>query len=213
MSTRAAIVAAFVAMLLPATAGAQPGVSVESGIGNDQSTTVTPLSRPVDRGNSTDTLLVLDRLHSYGYAINTEARADRAIRHWQRVNGLVVDGVVGPQTLGSLGLLASASEPAVRVDPPVAPSVDTSVEQIIRDVWPDQLEDHAMAIATRESRLTPTVRNACCWGLFQIHWRAHHLWLTSDFGITQPEQLYDPRLNATVALALYNEAGWSPWQT
>ena len=34
----------------------------------------------------------------------------RAIRRFQRANGLVVDGIVGPQTLGALGLSAAAPE-------------------------------------------------------------------------------------------------------
>lgn len=199
-------------MLLPATAGAQPAVSVESGIGNDQATTVASLSVSLNRGNSTDTLLVLDRLHSYGYSVNSEARADRAIRSWQQSNRLVVDGIVGAQTLASLRLTATATAPAVRTTPPPAPTaVDGDVESIIRAVWPDELEDRAVRIAMRESRLVPTVRNACCFGLFQIHWLAHRSWLTSDFGVTRPEQLYDPTLNATVALALYEAAGWGPW--
>jgi Putative peptidoglycan binding domain len=159
-------------------------------------------------------LHALDVLHSYGYTVDTPAHAARAIRHWQRVNGLVIDGVIGPQTLASLNISATASLPAVRVSPPASTGrlvpVDENVEQIIRDVWPDELEDHALAIATRESRLVPTARNACCWGLFQLHWRAHRSWLVG-MGITDPAQLLDARTNATAALALYQQAGWSPW--
>jgi soluble lytic murein transglycosylase-like protein len=166
----------------------------------------------------TNSLRALSKLKSFGYSIDTPARAAKAIRHWQKVNGLVVDGIVGTETLGSLGLSADATVPAVRLNPPapapepVAEGSDPmSVEGIIRDVWPDNIEDWAVRIATRESRLTPHVRNSCCWGLFQIHWTAHRAWLTSDFGITSPEQLYDARTNATVALALYNQVGCRPW--
>jgi peptidoglycan hydrolase-like protein with peptidoglycan-binding domain len=168
---------------------------------------------PTKIADTGDTLRALDQLHRFGYTINTPARAERAIRHWQRANGLTVDGIVGPAVLASLGLdrlPPTASVPAVRLDPPPAPAADT-VEGIIRDVWPDDLEDHALAIATRESRLVPTARNACCFGLFQIHWRAHHLWLTSDLGITQPAELLDARTNAQAAFALYQLDGWAPW--
>jgi hypothetical protein len=166
----------------------------------------------------TTTLQALAKLKSFGYSIGTPKQADRSIRHWQKVNGLVVDGIVGPQTIASLDLSAQPTVPAVRLNPPAAapePAATgndpTSVEGIIRDVWPDDLEDWAVRIATRESRLTPHVRNACCWGLFQIHWTAHRAWLASDFGITSPEQLYDARTNATVALALYQQVGCRPW--
>ncbi len=84
------------------------------------------------------------------------------------------------------------------------------VAQIIRDVWPDDLEDEAIRIATRESNLIPTVKNYCCYGLFQIYYTAHRTWLAS-IGITSAAQLYDPRVNATAALALYNKSGWAPW--
>src|SRR4029077_8126253 len=131
-----------------------------------------------------DSLRALDRLHSYGYTINTQARAERAIRHWQSVNGLQVDGVVGPETLASLHLVplppasagSTAEGPDQRRGSDPAPAGD--IEQIIRDMWPDESEDEAVRIATRESRLQPGARNSCCYGLFQIHFRAHRAWLT-----------------------------------
>jgi LysM repeat protein len=108
--------------------------------------------------------------------------------------------------------------------PPTAPTVTTApqppapantyskaeVAQIIRDVWPDNLEDQAIAIATRESNLIPTVRNYCCYGLFQIYFTANQSFL-AGLGITNAAQLYDPRVNATAALAMYNRSGWGPW--
>ncbi len=106
--------------------------------------------------------------------------------------------------------------PATTVPPttqPPAPANTYSkaeVAQIIRDVWPDDLEDQAIAIATRESNLIPTVRNYCCYGLFQIYFTANKSFL-AGIGITSAAQLYDPRVNATAALALYNHSGWAPW--
>lgn len=98
---------------------------------------------------------------------------------------------------------------------PAAPAntyTKAQVAQIIRDVWPDDLEDEAIRIATRESNLIPTVKNYCCYGLFQIYYNAHRAWLTG-IGITSAAQLFDPRVNATAALALYNKSGWAPWAT
>jgi hypothetical protein len=83
--------------------------------------------------------------------------------------------------------------------------------QIIRDVWPDDLEARAIEIAWRESNHRSNVNNSCCYGLFQIHWYAHRSWL-STMGVTSATQLYDPTVNATVAYALYQRAGgFGPW--
>lgn len=85
------------------------------------------------------------------------------------------------------------------------------VAQIIRDIWPDNLEDKAIAIATRESNLTPGVRNYCCYGLFQIYYKVHKSWL-ANLGITSAEQLYDPKTNAYAAYVMYlRSGGWGPW--
>jgi peptidoglycan hydrolase-like protein with peptidoglycan-binding domain len=135
-------------------------------------------------------------------------QTERAVRHWQRANRLTVDGIIGPQTLASLDMSEATASGPVPVALAPGPAVDP--EGIIRDVWPDDLEDRAVAIATRESRLQPGARNACCYGLFQIHWQAHRAWL-AEFGVTSPAGLLDARTNATVALALYQAAGWGPW--
>lgn len=86
------------------------------------------------------------------------------------------------------------------------------VEAIIRYVWPDNLEDEAVRIATRESNLQPGVRNFCCYGLFQIYFNVHKVWLAQS-GVTTADQLYDPLINAYIAYALYLKAGgWGPWK-
>lgn len=161
--------------------------------------------RPGDTGGAVTA--VQSSLASYGYTVALDGQfgpqTERAVRLWQRANGLVVDGVVGPVTSATL-------RPAVRVNPPPAATPATP-EQIIRAVWPDDSEQHALAIAYRESRWVPTVRNACCYGLFQIHFAAHRAWLAA-FGVTSPAQLLDATTNARVALALYQAAGWGPWQ-
>jgi pimeloyl-ACP methyl ester carboxylesterase len=169
----------------------------------------------------------LDWLARHGYTWTTDAGAANAIRHWQRVNGLVIDGLVGSETLRSMGLdrsrpvlpTVTKSRPAARPAQPAAPSVDSSpppvnevgdVESIIRDVWPADLANRAVKIATRESNLQPGVSNSCCYGLFQIHWRANRAHLI-PLGITDPSQLFDARTNAEAALAIYQLSGWAPW--
>lgn len=86
------------------------------------------------------------------------------------------------------------------------------VEAIIREIWPDELENEAVRIATRESNLVPTAQNFCCTGLFQIYFNVHKSWL-AKIGVTSAAQLKDPRVNAFAALVLYNRSGsWAPWR-
>lgn len=102
------------------------------------------------------------------------------------------------------------TEPATTPAPAPTPS-GGDIEQIIRDVWPDDLEDQAVRIAWRESNFVSTAQNYCCSGLFQIYFNSHSSWL-AGLGITSAEQLYDARTNAQAAYALYQRSGgWGPW--
>ena len=89
------------------------------------------------------------------------------------------------------------------------------VIQIIREEWPDELEERALTIARRESKFNPYavgIPNNCCYGLFQIYYRWHKTWLP-NVGITSAEQLLDPRLNARAAYRMYQRNnGWGPWE-
>ena len=113
---------------------------------------------------------------------------------------------------------ATTAAPVVTIAPPPtrgavvpAPALDAaSVEAIIREVWPDDLEDKAVAIATRESKLNPSVHNWCCYGVFAIYFDMGKNFLP-QMGITSPEQLLDARTNITAAYKLYTLAGWDPW--
>ncbi|MEO6125345.1 MAG: LysM peptidoglycan-binding domain-containing protein [Ilumatobacteraceae bacterium] len=106
---------------------------------------------------------------------------------------------------------ATTSSPSTTAAPPSNTYTKAEVAQIIRDVWPDELEDEAIRIATRESNLIPTVRNYCCFGLFQLYWNVHKGWMASA-GITSSDQLFDPHVNAYAAYAMYLRAGgWGPW--
>jgi LysM repeat protein len=92
-----------------------------------------------------------------------------------------------------------------------ATSGTEGVKQIIRDVWPDDLEARALEIAERESRFVPTAKNYCCYGLFQIYFDVHKGWL-AGIGVTSAEQLFDPATNARAAYTLYQRSGgWGPW--
>jgi hypothetical protein len=86
---------------------------------------------------------------------------------------------------------------------------ESEVIQIIRSVFPDDLEEHALYIAHRESNFIPTARNYCCVGLFQIYASVHEK-LINSLGF-QVSQLTDPLVNSVVAYALYQRSGWAPW--
>jgi hypothetical protein len=95
-----------------------------------------------------------------------------------------------------------------------APAKRYTVKQsaaIIREIWPDNLEDRAVAIAKRESKLNAASYNGCCVGLFQIHWLVHRSWL-KNIGVTSASQLLDARVNAKAGYAIYKRSnGWAAW--
>ncbi len=117
----------------------------------------------------------------------------------------------------STKLLAGKSV-CVPATAPVAPPPPTftraEIIQVIRDAWPDELEERALAIAQRESKLRPRALSGsgCCYGLFQIYYRWHKTWLP-NVGVNSAQDLLDPRLNAAAAYRMYQRNnGWGPWE-
>jgi len=103
---------------------------------------------------------------------------------------------------------------AAQVTAPQQSVSRAQVIQIIRDAWPDELEERALAIAQRESNLRPRVinRSGCCYGLFQIYYYWHKDWLP-NVGVRSAQDLLDPRLNAAAAYRMYQRNnGWGPWE-
>ena len=124
-----------------------------------------------------------------------------------------------PATTASSSNSSSTRPPATTVAPaptttaPPRPAAvpESAATAIIREVWPDDLEERALQIAWRESNHRSNVNNWCCYGLFQVHWEAHRGWLAT-IGVSSVSQLYDPRLNSIAAYTLYQRAGgWGPW--
>jgi peptidoglycan hydrolase-like protein with peptidoglycan-binding domain len=68
------------------------------------------VARNLQQGSTGADVLELEtKLVENGYFVGTvdetfDVQTDAAVRYYQSVNGLTVDGVVGPQTRGSLGL-------------------------------------------------------------------------------------------------------------
>jgi len=100
---------------------------------------------------------------------------------------------------------------AAAVAPPSNSYSKEDVEAIIRSVFPAEEADEAVRIARRESNLVPTVRNWCCYGLFQIYFDMNKKTL-APLGITSAEQLYDPVVNTQAAYVLFQRSGWAPWR-
>ena len=101
-----------------------------------------------------------------------------------------------------------------QVAPPAQKFTRAEVIQIIRDVWPDELEERALAIVQRESKFQPGAVSGskCCYGLFQIYYRWHKTWLP-NVGVNSASDLLSPRLNAIAAYRMYQRNnGWSPWE-
>jgi LysM repeat protein len=119
-----------------------------------------------------------------------------------------------PATTAAPTTAAPTTAPPTTAPPTTAapaPTAPADIEEIIRYVWPDELEEHALEVAWRESNYVPTAKNYCCYGLFQMYWEMHRSWL-GDIGVTSATQLYDPATNARAAYALYQRAGgWGPW--
>lgn len=103
-------------------------------------------------------------------------------------------------------------KPAPTTLPPPPPATGAEVQALIREIWPDELEEKALAIAWRESNFKATAFNgSCCYGVFQINWAAHKSWLAS-IGISSSNDLLDARKNITAAYAIYQRSGgWGPW--
>jgi hypothetical protein len=97
------------------------------------------------------------------------------------------------------------------VAPPANTYTKDEVEAIIRSVFPADQADQAVRVAKRESNLVPTVRNWCCFGLFQIYFQMNQKTLAA-IGVTTAEQLYDPTINAEAAYLIWQRSGWAPWQ-
>jgi hypothetical protein len=141
-------------------------------------------------------------------------RTLRAVRHFQRANGLTVDGIVGSATQRALDAAQAptATAPAVRLTTPVpaAPAAPGPCGE-----WADEIAYFGLPasfanIVYRESRCRPDVTSntGCCHGLAQIH-RIH---------LPKPEcraysvdDLFDPGVNLCVASVLYKRSGMAPW--
>lgn len=168
------------------------------------------------------------RLRSYGYAIGVDGVfgpvTDRIVRLWQTHNGLVVDGIVGPQTLRSLGLSQQDLVQPRPVDHPraaAAPSINTGgrCEQYEYLFQANGMPvGYFSAVSYRESRCNARAYNGRgadeSYGLLQINTKGS-LWseLKRRCGLTSKDSLFDPVTNVRCGGILYRVYGLRPWRT
>lgn len=107
---------------------------------------------------------------------------------------------------------AAAPKPGLQLSPPAVRYTASQSASIIKEIFPDKLEQRAIAIAKRESKLNPAAYSWCCVGLFQLNWSSHSKWLKA-MGIGSAQELLDPYVATRAALQLYKRSnGWGPWE-
>jgi peptidoglycan hydrolase-like protein with peptidoglycan-binding domain len=166
-----------------------------------------------DRGG--DVAVVQEALVEVGYVLRVDGvfgpRTLRAVRHFQRANGLKVDGIAGPATQRALSAATAPKPVPVAPQPAPAPAASGRCAE-----WADEmayfgLPDSMRSIMHRESRCNPgvTSRTGCCRGLFQIH--SVHL-PKPECGAYSASDLFDPNVNICVAAVIYRSSGLAPWR-
>lgn len=180
-------------------------------------------------------------LKGYGYTVVVDGQfgpqTEKAVRSWQRSNGLRVDGIVGPVTLASLrsaGRIGNATQVTPTLPPPpqglqgrpFAPAGLSDCEEMTfyREQW--GLPDVFDALGWRESncRNEESVHTFCCWGYWQ-NYISSHLSRQSEYRqriidecqVTRREDVdsdtpIDKQRQACVTAVVYQISGLSPWR-
>lgn len=130
----------------------------------------------VERGDKgQDVVEVQYTLRALGYSLAVDgsfgAQTEKAVRHYQRANRLVVDGIVGPATQASLS-------GAVRVAPPTDPGPPANLSGCAEMRWfmakgglpDDPFTYYGMRESGCDNAAKPSIpAAACCRGWFAIH--------------------------------------------
>lgn len=143
----------------------------------------------------------------------------KTVTLYQKANGLYVDGLAGPQTLGHLaipGTVVPAIPPTPAPTVPVGPcSQWTSTAAAVG--WPTERLEWLSGIMYRESRCQPWAHNGRnrddSYGLLQMNTK-DALWgeLQRRCGLTSKGQLFDPATNLACGYKLYLAYGTKPWR-
>lgn len=169
-------------------------------------------------------------LQSYGYTVHVDGeygpQTEKAVRSWQRSNGLQVDGIAGPATLASLMSARRVGNASPIGDglnglpfaPPGLSNCDEMHFYRVQAGLPDRFD----SLGFRESgcQNKDSVRTYCCHGYWQLHqqhvrsgyatrWR-EECGITSfqDFNSDSP---IEKQRQACGAFVLYDMSGYTPW--
>lgn len=168
---------------------------------------------------------VQEHLRWFGYSVAVDSsfgpQTARAVRHFQRANGLEVDAIVGPVTSKALGIrgeqITLTPAPAPPSTAPALTGCDLARHYRVQAGLPDRFD----ALIWRESGCTntPISPTGCCVGALQLHeiiFRDHRMieplkacgatWLNvrGDTPGAWQRQM-------CAAKALYDIKGYQPW--
>lgn len=160
-------------------------------------------------------------LANHGYTIEVDGifgqQTLKAVQHYQRSNGLLADGIVGPITQDRMGLSFEGGSFVIQPRPVSHVGTNLRCPQ-----WAGLLEANGLPVVWfdmviyRESRCDPNAFNGRgldeSYSLTQINARGA-LWgeLQRRCGLTDKRQLFDPATNIACAAQLYRAYGRSPW--
>lgn len=184
----------------------------------------TPVHADVSRGDTgPEVRTVQEHLRWYGYVgVKADSRfgpvTERAVKHWQRSNGLTPDGVVDDITAASLGIRGEQITITQPPAPPALTGCDLARHHRVEAGLPDRFD----ALIYRESRCSNTAisRTGCCVGALQLHhiiFRDHRMIdRLATCGATWANVRGDDQASwqrqMCAARALYDVMGEGPWR-
>lgn len=167
-----------------------------------------------DRGD--DVKVVQEVLAEYGYTIEVDGifgpQTTKAVRHFQRANGLLPDAIVGPLTSRAMGFSqATRGQQTQLVPTPVLAGPCAQYAGLLSTYSPGWDIPHMQQIMHRESRCQPEARNPSgASGLLQI--MPLHIPNLGLCGVTSASDLLNAEKNICSAAIVYQRAGGtSPW--
>lgn len=189
----------------------------------------------VSKAQATEIQMILVHHGYVGVAIDGDYGrvTEKAVRQWQRANGLFVDGIPGKVTMAALrasinGPANASVEPAKRLNPPlppifglngleIAPEGLDDCQQMVfymqQAGLPDRFDDsgrhsmwvHSDGIGWRESKCNNNALspNGCCGGYWQNYIRSH---------LSSQSKYRDRIINECQVTAMNDIRGDSPLQ-